>query len=319
MWAMADEAIQPVYVLHGADAFLRDAHRREIVAHAVGNADPQLCVSTFDAEAELAVVLDELRTMPFLAERRVVVVRDADRFVSAHRRALEGYLESPCTTGTLVLMVSSWPSNTRLAKRVAKIGRAIDCSPPEGGRLVSWLTDAASRHGKKLQRDAAVLLSQWIGGDLSALDGELEKLATYVGEREAITAEDVSRLVTATAGPQAFDLTDAIRDGKPRAALEALSGLLNVRGEEFRVLGLIAWHLRLVLGAHQAVLAGKNPDGALGRIPYRSKQGYRRLLQRRPLGRIQQDFRELIRVDLAMKSGATARAAMQDLVLALCN
>ncbi|MFW6062370.1 MAG: DNA polymerase III subunit delta, partial [Planctomycetota bacterium] len=111
--------IKPIYVLHGNDQFLLDTWRKEIVSRLVGDADPQVCVTSFDASAELAEVLDELRTLPFLAPYRVVIVRDADAFVSAHRDALENYLDRPCQSASLVLMVSSFPKNTRLYKAVA--------------------------------------------------------------------------------------------------------------------------------------------------------------------------------------------------------
>ena len=75
---MSERDVKPVYVLHGSDTFLRDTHRAEIIGQAVGDADSQLCVCSFDATAELAEVLDELRTVPFLAPLRIAVVTDAD-------------------------------------------------------------------------------------------------------------------------------------------------------------------------------------------------------------------------------------------------
>src|SRR5690242_12629406 len=115
---MNQSDVKPVYVLFGEDTFLHDAARAEIIKAIIGDSDPQVAVSVFDAEAELATVLDELRTLPFLAPRRAVVIRDADAFVSAYRDALETYLQSPSANSSLMLVVSSWPSNTRLYKLV---------------------------------------------------------------------------------------------------------------------------------------------------------------------------------------------------------
>ena len=316
---MSDAEVKPVYVLHGDDTFLQDAYRHEIIAHAVGDADPQTCLAVFDATVELAQVLDELRTLPFLAPRRVVILRDAEAFVSAHRGQLEDYLQSPSVHSTLVLMVSSWPKNTRLYKLVTKIGRTIDCGSPQQG-LTQWLGKSAGKRGKRIARDAAELLVEWLGRDLSVLNGEMEKLALYVGERDTITARDVATMVTSSAGPAAFALTNALTEGSAAEALKALDGMLTARGEEFRVLGMIASHLRRVLRAQELVAAGKDPSAALNpRMPYRAKNAFLSLLARRSLGALQGDFRRLIRADLGMKSGADPGAALQELVVCLCS
>ena len=313
---MVSAAIKPVYVLCGDDAFLRDAHRQEIATQVVKDADPQVAVTTFDADAELADVLDELRTVPFLAERRLVIVRDADRFITKHRKPLEEYLGSPAPTASLMLIVSSWQSATNLAKRVAKIGQYIDCSLPARGSLLPWLQKAAGRRAKKIARDACELLEHWIGNDRMALDGEIEKLSLFVGRREQITIEDVSTVVTSTAGPSAYALTNAITAGDVVAALEALAGMLNSQGDEFRALGMIAWHLRRVLKAQRQLTVGGKFDLWL---PYDQRRPFSEMLRRRPPEKLHQDFRKLLRADLGMKSGLEATGTLQELIVGLCT
>lgn len=318
---MTQAETKPIYVLHGTDTFLRDSHRKEIVSAVIQDADPQLCVARFDSSSALADVLDELRTLPFLAPCRVVIVGDADEFVSAHRSALEDYLASPCATSTLVLAVSSWPKNTRLAKRVAQIGEVLDCTTPRRGNVSAWLKRAAGRRGKKITPDAVDLLCAWTGADLATLNSEIEKLALYADDRDTITMEDVASLVTSTAGPAAFDLTNAVTNADTRGALKALAGMLTIRGEEFRALGLIAWHLRRALQAQQAVQAGQSHYQAVRnlRMPAHQQGPFTEFLQRRTLQKLQTDFRQLIRADLGMKSGLDAKAALQELVVALCS
>jgi len=310
---MDTNAIKPLYVLNGEDAFLRDTHRQEILKFILDGADPQTCLSTYDSTAELAEVLDELRTLPFLAPCRVVVITDADAFVSRHRAKLEDYLNSPTETATLILAVSSWPSNTRLYKLVKKIGQVMDCNV-QAGSMMQRASQRADKRGKKIARDAAELLVEWLGNDLGALDGEIEKLSLYIGDKDMIRAEDVSLLVTATAGPGIFDLTNSIVAGNTSKALKALGGMLTTRGEEFRVLGLIASNLRKALRAQQLISAGKSPEL---HMPYSARSDFLAMLKRRPLATLQKDFRKLIRADLGMKSGLDASAALQELVVGL--
>jgi len=313
---MSSVEIKPVYVLHGSDAFLRDEHRAAIVARVAGDADPQLCVSSFDASAELAEVLDELRTVPFLAPVRIVIVRDADAFVSAHRPQLEKYLNSPSSSGTLILAVTSWTSTTRLAKLVKKIGQTLDCTAPKKSDLGRWLRSALTARGKKIEPQAAELMLDAVGADLSGLSAEVEKLSLYVGPRDTITAKDVSTLVTATAGPEAFALSNAITEGNTPAALKALGGMVVRRGDEQKTLGMIGWHLRRSLLALQELAEGRRISL---RMPYSQIPVFTQMLRRRGRRKLQEDFRRLIRCDLAIKSGANVPATMQQLVVALCT
>ena len=309
---------KPIYVLHGTDTFLRDAHRQEIITALIGESDPQTCVASYDADAELAAVLDDLRTLPFLAPRRVVMVRDADAFITAHRSQLEVYLETPVETASLILTVSSWPKNTRLFKLVDRVGMTVDCAPAEKGDLRGWLTDAAARRGKKLANDAAELLGEWVGLDRASLDGEIEKLSLYVGQRDTITLADVSALVTSTAGPAPFALSDALTASDTRAALTALGQMLTVRGEEFKSLGMIAWHLRRVVKVQQMLAGGKSLDAAKKSVRiYHPQLG--RLMKQRPMAKLTGDFRRLLQTDRAMKTGANPTAALQHLVVSLCS
>jgi len=315
---MSQSPIKSVYVLHGKDAFLRDAARSEIVRQIIGDSDPQVAVSTFEADAELAVVLDELRTMPFLAPRRAVIVRDADVFITEYREALDKYLQSPSANSSLILMVTGWLPKSNLGKLVAKIGEVINCTPPDEANLPNFIRDAAQKRSKKIRTDAAQLLQAWIGPDLAAIDSEMEKLSIYIGERAEINVDDVSRLVTSSAGPEAFALTNAITAGDVSAALKALGGMINQRGDEFKALGMVVWHLRRVLSAQQNIAAGTPVNRALPNMPYSAQGPFIAMLKRRPLKKLQQDFRRLIATDLAMKSGAKPQAALTDLVVQLC-
>jgi len=300
---MSETPTRPLYVLFGTDAYLRRQHQQEIVRRFAGGAETDLVVSRFDASAELSAVLDELRTAPFLAPRRLVVVHEADKFAIAHREPLEKYLTHPSSTGSLMLVVDAWPANTRLAKLARKIGEVIDCSSPRGSRLPKWISKAAGERGKRIDRDASAMLTQWIGPDLARLDSELEKLSLYVGSRSSITVEDVSRAVAATAGAAPFALINAIRAGHAGEALAALNLMLTRRGDEIRLLGLLGWYLRQRATGPRRAWSGRSAARARARPGSTAYGGFRRLFG----------------ADLAIKTGADPLATMQVLVTKLCT
>ena len=117
-----DKTHHPIYVIYGKDRRRVSDELAQLTDQLLAGADPQLALSTYEASAaELADVLDGLCTLPFLSPIRIVVIKEADPFISKYRQQIEEYLQSPCKTGILVLMAESFPSNTRLAKLAKKI------------------------------------------------------------------------------------------------------------------------------------------------------------------------------------------------------
>ena len=124
-------ASKAVYVVYGDDVYLRREAAGAIGRAILGDEADEMAVRRFEGNsASLADVLDELRMLPFFSRRRVVFVEDADPFVTKNRKELEAHVEAPVGTGVLVLMVKSWPANTKLYRQVAAAGLPIDCNSP---------------------------------------------------------------------------------------------------------------------------------------------------------------------------------------------
>jgi DNA polymerase III subunit delta len=100
----------PIYVLRGTDPFLLDRGRTAVRERTIGQADAGLALLEMNGpDAQLADILDALRTLPFLAPHRLVIIREADAFLDEHTRdALLKYLLAPSSTGSLCLQADSW-------------------------------------------------------------------------------------------------------------------------------------------------------------------------------------------------------------------
>ncbi len=251
----SSSACRPIYVLFGDDAYLRREASNAVIRLALGagSDDDELAVSRFPGEAApLSDVLDELRTLPFLAKRRVAIVENADPFVTAHRRELETYAERPSSSGVLILSVKSWPSNTKLAKLVEKSGLAIDCKTPGERELPAWLVALArNRFRVKLDDDAARLLLELVGAEIGLLASEVEKLATYVGSKERIGHEDVARMVDAGRVQEIWAAIDRATTGRGDEALTILDGLLGSGEHPIKLLAAVSSSLQKVHHAGQ--------------------------------------------------------------------
>ena len=221
--------IRPLYAVFGDEAYLRREAIHAIARLALGDAeDAELSVGKVPgSSATLAAVFDEVRTLPFLAPRRVVVVEDADPFVTAHRRELEDYAARPVMSGTLILSTKLWPSTTKLAKAVDKSGLAIECKAPAEKVLPAFLIALAKdKHGAKLSADAASLLVELIGAEVGLLAAEVQKLANSGANGAAIGREAVERLVSAHRVRKIWEVIEAATTGQGGPALEELDRLL---------------------------------------------------------------------------------------------
>jgi DNA polymerase-3 subunit delta len=238
-------ARKPVYAVYGDDPFLRREALAAIERAVLGEVGDELAVARFAGdEATLADVNDELRTLPFFAKQRLVIVEGADPFITAHRKDLEEYVERPASSGVLVLSARLWASNTRLAKLVEKEGVSVSCKSPEEREraayekeLVPWLVQyAKARHGVQLELDAARLLVELVGPEIGLLATDVDKLHVYVGERKKIHRDDVAKMVGAGRTETIWKTLEAATTGNTALALELLDRLLAAGEPPVRVL-----------------------------------------------------------------------------------
>lgn len=251
-WLKAGEGQggRPIYVVYGDDPFLRRESVRRAVREELPGEDADVGVARYEgASAKLADVIDELRTLPFFSKRRVVLVDDADTFVTAHRKELETYVDAPSRSGSLILVVKSWPSATRLAKSAATVGLAIECKEPGEAELLKWLPTYATGQGAKLGLDAAKLLLELVGPELGLLTAEIDKLAIATAHVGEIRREDVARFVEAGRIEEIWDVVNAAAEGRGVEAVKLLDDLI-AKGEH--PVGLLARMASPLMRLHHA-------------------------------------------------------------------
>lgn len=262
-------------------------------------------LSKFEGDrAEPADVLDEARTLSLLGDMRVVVVSEADGFISNHRKVLERYCADPSESGCLILECKSFAANTRLYKMVNRFGGVVKCEAPRRAALTSWIAERAWRvYGKRLEPGAAERLREYVGESLGIFDQELAKLSTYVAQRPDITVNDVDALVGNIREQAVFAITGAMADGDVRTALHQWERVLATdRAAPGRAIGGLAWGIRRLLEAHDAV-AGGTPVANLARQYWTEPAVLERRLRCVSRRQLEDQLCDLLEADLAAKTG----------------
>jgi DNA polymerase-3 subunit delta len=256
--ARKSNTLEPLYVVAGDEAFLKRLVIRRMRNAALGEEPDESAVSTYAGEsAVFSQVWDELETLPFFAPKRVVIVENADPFVSKYRGYIEKKVEAQAApkSGLFVLEVKTWAANTRLAKMV-DAGCTIVCKAPAAYKMAPWACEwAASQHQKTLPLQAGQLLVDLVGPDMGLLDQEILKLAIYVGDNDTIAAADVDRLVGNSRTENTWQIFDLIGQGQTAAALRFLQRLLEQGDEPMRILGAFGMQLRRLAQAARLATA----------------------------------------------------------------
>jgi DNA polymerase III subunit delta len=296
-------APQPVYVVHGDEDFLRRRVLDALKQRVLGSDDnAAFGFSAYPGDkAVWTAILDELQTLPFLSQQRMVSIESADTFVTAHRPQLEKYVQSPPRGGVLVLEVKSWPSNTRLY-RLLDGAASLSCKSLTGPKLAEWCRRwSSAQYSKQLTTAAAQLLVDLVGPEMGLLDQELAKLSVYVGDAARIDTEDVDRLVGNNRAENTFQIFELIGQGNAAGALALLDRLFGQGEKPIALLGAFSWQLRKLGQAARLAANGRPMAEAISRAGLFKAREAEQLLRHLGRHRAYRLFDWLLSCDLGMK------------------
>ncbi|NLX13238.1 MAG: DNA polymerase III subunit delta [Phycisphaerales bacterium] len=294
-----------VFAVCGPETFLKLQAINEITDRVLGGMDRGLALCEHEGPtAKLADVLDDLRTLPFLSERRLVLLRDADDFISRYRGQLETYLENPTPTGVLLMECGTFPATTRLYKRVKAVGEVVKCDPVKAKEVPAWLSKRSRQaYGLQLDPRAATMLGELVGTELGRLDCELQKLALYVGERKRIEASDVETLVGFHKEEKVWGIITAIAAGDQAGAMRLWEDVWQTdKAAPGRAVAGIALTVRRLLAALRAQEAGASIT-QLASILWTNAQSVRKDLAAFSMQQVEEMLCQLLEIDLAGKTG----------------
>jgi DNA polymerase-3 subunit delta len=224
--AIKRRSFDGAYFITGEDDYQKDDAVRQLVEAAL---DPGL--RDFNLDTRPAAEIDAeslgvlLSTPPMMAERRVIVLRDANALKKDARKALDRYLQNPAADLLLIMTASA---GTKADTTLSASTTVLEFDPLTGDRIPKWITHhASSELGIGITEGAVELLQAAVGNDLHQLAAELDKLASYVqGRGEEIGEDAVAAIVGVRRGETQADLLDAIADRNLSRALELVPHVL---------------------------------------------------------------------------------------------
>lgn len=320
--AQTSQKQKSIYVIAGKDDALVSAECEKLLNSLLAPAQRTTGLFSPDpAQVQASDVLDELRTLPFLSERRVVLIKGADKFISENRQLLENYFDNPSPTGTLVLTANTWDTRTRLAKKLPKVGKLLNITQPKPWQLPDRLKKyTADAHDKKLERASADLLIELTGDQLGRLYAEIDKLAIFATSERTITAAHVESLIGRNRLFNAFAVIDACLAKNVADAVGRLRNMFAAdKSTEYSVIGAFAYHFRRMFAAKVLLQKHTPPDEIAKRLGiWAKKDAFFAQLRKTSLQQIGSTIQQLAEIDYAIKTGrANPRVAVEKLVIKL--
>lgn len=244
-----------VYLLYGEERYLRRQYREKLKSALCGDDDAMNLHIYEGKNPPLEEIFALAETMPFFAQRRVILLTDSGLFKSGGEK-MAAYLSQPNPTTFFVFTESEVDKRSKLYKTVQSKGYAAEFPLQDENTLKRWTAGLLAREGKKISEHTVELFLSKTGTDMENIQMELEKLICYCLEREVITAEDVEEICTTRVSSRIFDMINAIADKKQKTALELYYDLLALKEPPMRILFLIARQCNMLLQAKELKAAG---------------------------------------------------------------
>lgn len=233
------------YLLYGEEAYLRKQYRDRLKTAIIG--DDTMNYNYFEGkDISLGEVIDLAETMPFFAERRLIVLENSGLFKSGGEQLAE-YLSAQAEGAFFLFVETEVDKRSKLYKAVQSRGTAVEFGVQDENTLKRWILGMMKKEGKNISQSSLEYLLEKTGTDMENIRKETEKLFCYCLDKDAITVEDIEEICTKRISSHIFDMVGAIADKKQKKALELYYELLALKEPPMRILFLVARQFNMLM------------------------------------------------------------------------
>lgn len=251
-----NQTYKRIYLLYGDEAYLRRQYKDRLKQGICG--DDTMNYSYFEGKSAKAEdIMAMLDTMPFFADRRLVVIENSGFFKSANEKLLE-YLSQIPDTSVAVFVEEEIDKRSKMFKKVKDLGYICELSQQKPAVLEKWINGLLKAEGKKMNGPALDYFLAVCGNDMNHISSELEKLISYTGDREIITIDDMNEICSTVTVSKIFDMIDAMGNKNRTKTLSLYYDMIEVKEPPMRILYMLSRQFNIMLGAGELAAGGMN-------------------------------------------------------------
>ncbi len=297
-----------LYLVYGSDEFQKEQILKYIKKLLITKETEDFDFSSFYAnETSGEEIIEQLEMIPFMSERRLVVVKNYDKLKKHDLEILADYCSNQNDSTVLVLTAVKPDMRLAFSKKIKKIGVLIECKAPYSPRdIVTWLNRELSSENVRMEARAISLFSQIIETDYQIARNELDKLLIFIGNKKNITYEDVVDCVGNSRVNSIFEFQNAIGSLDKIKSFKILENMIKNK-EALVFIVVMLNRFFIIIWKIQALRARRYSDQEISSnylkeiTPYFRKDylNYSRKFSRKSLIKI---FKALTETDFQIKS-----------------
>jgi DNA polymerase III subunit delta len=238
-------SLSSVYLLAGEELYFADRALEAVAEKALAGAPRDFNLDVFyGKDTKAADVAAQASTLPMMAERRLVVLKEADKLRDLG--PLKDYLKSPSPDCVLVMvaMGADRSKERTLSELLPEDGVYVHFWRPRDYEIPELVQRLVRANGFTIDRGAVLYLAETLSGNLALIEAELNKVFNLLGDRRQVREDDVKESVGDFGLPAVFELADAAAAKDAARAIETLEKLLRDGEEPLKLLAILAGHWR---------------------------------------------------------------------------
>lgn len=237
---------KPFYLLYGEEHYLKKQYTSKL-QRALCKEDDTLNTHFFEGKnLSVEKLIDLAETLPFLAPRRVIFIKNSGLFKSGGEKLAE-YLSSANESTTFIFTENEIDKRSKLYKIVHAKGSITEFVMQDEHTLKRWIAGFMQQENKKMTEQAILYFLTKTGTDMNNIRTELEKLVSYCLDKNIVTESDIDAICTSRIHNQIFEMINAMADKHTSIALSLYYDLLALKEPPMRILFLIARQYNILL------------------------------------------------------------------------
>ena len=248
---------KPIYLLYGSEDYLIKQYKSKLVSAMLPEGDT-MNLAVFDEKVTPEALIDMAETLPFFADRRVIVVIDSGFFKKSDDKLAEYFSQMP-DTSHFIFVESEIDKRTKTFKEASKSGLAVEFTMLSESDLTKWIGQRLRQNDLRIEPAALRDFLDRTSTDMYTMSQEMDKLISFCTGKEMITLADINEICTPQIQGNVFHMIDAFASKNPRKAMDCYKELLEAKEPPLKILSLIERQFRMIEIAKDLSAKGESP------------------------------------------------------------
>ena len=254
-----------IYLLFGEEAYLKGLYLKNLLAALDCGEDSMNYTRLSGRNIRESDIIDACETLPFFAERRVVLAEDTGFFTEKTEK-LADYLKNIPDYCVLIFSEREADKRGKLYKACAKYDRAVEFAKADENSIRNFILSRLKKEGKAIRKSTMETLMDYCTDDLAAVNSELDKLLSYTADRQEITPDDIAAVCTVNITGRIFEMVEAVAAKNREKALSEYYSLLALKEPPMRILYMLGREFNQLRMVKELAAEGLGRDAIAARL-----------------------------------------------------